>query len=84
MQKITYSECRQKFTRMLNKVSEDHAPLLITRERGEDAVLMSLSDFNAYAETAYLMSSANNAAELSMAINDLDNMKNIVKKDIIE
>lgn len=38
MQKITYSECRQKFTRMLNKVSEDHAPLLITRERGEDAV----------------------------------------------
>ena len=84
MQKITYSECRNKLASMLNKVSDDHAPLLITRERGEDAVLMSLSDFNAYAETAYLMSSTNNAAELSTAINDLDNMKKVVKKDIIE
>lgn len=84
MRKITYSECRNNLASMIKKVNEDHAPLLITRERGEDAVLMSLEDYNAYQETAYLMSSAKNAQALSEAIDDLNKMKNYVKKDIIE
>jgi len=56
----------------LDKVNEDHKPLLITRQNGKPAVVMSLDDFHAYEETAYLMASPKNAERLNQAIAEVE------------
>ena len=72
MQAITYTEARSNFAAMLDKVNDDHAPLLITRQRGKAAVLISLDDYEALDETAYLTRSPANAKALRDAIKRLD------------
>lgn len=52
----------------LDRVNEDHTPLLITRESGKPAIIMSLDEFNAYQETEYLRSSPKNAKRMDEAI----------------
>ena len=72
MKTTTYSDFRKNLTAMMNSVNEDHTPVLITRGgEAPPAVLISLEDFNAYAETAYLMSTKANAERLDRAIADL-------------
>lgn len=71
MDAVSYTRVRNNLAKILDKVNEDHAPLLITRQRGKPAVLMSLEDFDAYEETAYLLRSPRNAARLRRAIRAL-------------
>lgn len=72
MQAVTYTEARSNFAAMLDKVNVDHAPVLITRQRGAPAVLMSLEDFSAWEETSYLLRSPANASRLKDAITRLN------------
>lgn len=46
--------------------------MLITRQNGKPAVVMSLKDFQAYEETAYLLASPKNAARLQQAILEVE------------
>jgi antitoxin YefM len=58
----------------LDRLAEDHDPLLITRENGKPAVLLiSLEDFASWEETEYLLHSPLNAERLLTAVRDLDN-----------
>ena len=58
---------------ILDRVTNDHEPVLITRDRGKPAaVLISLEDFASYEETAYLLRSPKNAERLRKAIENLD------------
>ncbi|MGB8636253.1 MAG: type II toxin-antitoxin system prevent-host-death family antitoxin [Rhodanobacteraceae bacterium] len=68
MENISYSAFRSHLAKMLDKVNEDHAPLLVTRRSGKPAVLVSLEDFLSYEETAYLMASPKNAERLNRAV----------------
>ncbi|MFG1377185.1 type II toxin-antitoxin system Phd/YefM family antitoxin [Xanthobacter autotrophicus] len=73
MRTTSYSELRRNLAAMLDSVTEDHAPVLITRERGKPAaVLMSLEDFASYEETRYLLRNPRNADRLMEAVTDLD------------
>jgi len=72
MQVLNYSEARANFALMLDKVNEDHAPILITRQGGKPAVLISLDDYNAWQETDYLMYSPANRRMLRQAMDELD------------
>ncbi|MBV8594370.1 MAG: type II toxin-antitoxin system prevent-host-death family antitoxin, partial [Caulobacteraceae bacterium] len=54
------------------KVVADHAPVVITRQRAESVVMVSLADWNAIEETARLFSSPTNAARLMEAVAELD------------
>jgi antitoxin YefM len=45
--------------------------VIITRQRGKPAVLISLDDFNSYVETDHLLSSPKNAAQLAKSVHDL-------------
>ena len=65
MHTISYSAFRARLAGTLDKVNEDHQLVLITRQKGKPAVIMSLEDFHAYQETAYLMASPKNAARLN-------------------
>ena len=57
METINYSAFRTRLTSVLDKVNQDQKPLLITRQNGKPAVLMSLDEFHAYRETARLAES---------------------------
>ncbi len=71
MEAITYSHTRQHLAEIMDKVSDDRAPVLITRQNGNPVVMMSLQDFNALEETAYLMRSPKNAKRLMESIEQL-------------
>jgi antitoxin YefM len=82
MDAITYTAVRNNLSKTMDKVNEDHAPVIITRQNGSSAVLMSLDDFNAFEETAYLMRSPANAARLSKAVMDVAKGKVKARKPI--
>lgn len=77
MDTMSYSAFRNHLASTLDKVNDDHKPLLITRQNGKPAVVMSLDDFHAYEETAYLMASPKNAERLNQAIAEVEAGKTI-------
>lgn len=72
MDTISYSNFRSHLASTLDKVNDDHVPIIITRQNGKPAVLISLEDFKSYEETAYLMASPKNAMRLNQAITEID------------
>ena len=54
MKALTYSHTRQHLAEVMRQVNEDRAPVIVTTQRGEPVVIMSLADYNALEETAYL------------------------------
>jgi antitoxin YefM len=72
MDVMSYSALRNNLASALDKVNEDHVSILITRQNGKPAVMMSLDDFKSYEETAYLMSNAKNAERLNQAIIEIE------------
>jgi antitoxin YefM len=83
MNTMSYSVFRSRLASVLNRVNEDHQPVLITRQNGKPAVVISLEDFKAYEETAYLMASPKNAARLNQAIAEIEQGKSL-KRDLFE
>ena len=84
MDTMSYSAFRAQLATTLDKVNDDHKPVLITRQNGKPAVLISLEDFQAYEATAYLMASPKNAARLNQAIAEVESGKLLVKELIEE
>ncbi|OLO03378.1 MULTISPECIES: type II toxin-antitoxin system prevent-host-death family antitoxin [Salinicola] len=72
MDTLSYSAFRSHLAKTLDKVNDDHAPILITRQNGKPAIVMSVEDFKSYEETAYLMASPKNAERLSQAIAEIE------------
>lgn len=83
MRTVSYSEARQNLSSTMIQTIEDRTPVLITRQNGESCVLMSLDEYNALEETAYLMRSPRNARRLMDAIESLKDGQGI-ERDIIE
>lgn len=64
---ISYTQLRNRLAKTLDKVTQDRAPVLITRQKGKPAVLISMEDYAALEETVYLLRSPKNAARLHAA-----------------
>ncbi len=80
----SFSEARANLKRVMDSVVDDHVPMIITRSKGkEPVVMMSLSDWRGWDETAYLLSSPSNAARLRESIEQLNAGKGI-ERDLIE
>ena len=77
MDAIRYSNFRSHLAETLDKVNEDHVPIMITRQNGKPAVIISLEDFKSYEETAYLMASPKNATRLNQAIAEIEAGKTV-------
>ena len=84
MDTISYSAFRTNLASVLDKVNDDHKPVLITRQGGKPAVVISLEDFQAYEETAYLMASPKNAARLTQAMAEVESGHSVVRELIEE
>ena len=83
MDTMSYSSFRSHLASTLDKVNDDHKPVLITRQNGKPAIVMSLEDFKAYEETAYLMASPKNAARLNQAIAEAE-AGTTVQRELVE
>jgi len=83
MEVSTYTQVRKNFATVIDKVCDDHMPLIVTRQKGRAAVLISLEDYNSLRETLYLLSSRNNADRLLKSIQDAEEGK-LLSKTLIE
>lgn len=68
MRVISFSDARSRLKAILDQVVSDSDYTIITRRDAEDAVVMSLDQFNGLMETVHLLKSPANAAHLSKSI----------------
>ena len=72
MNAVTYSQARENLAKTMDKVCDDHSPIIITRKNQRSVVMISLEDYEALEETAYLLRSPKNARRLLEAIAELE------------
>jgi len=80
---ITYTAARQNLAKTMEKVCNDHSPVIVTRKSSNSVVIMSLEDYEALEETAYLLRSPKNTRRLIESIAQLENGKG-TEKELIE
>ena len=68
MTAITYTAARENFASTMDRVCDDRDPVIITRNRDQAVVMLSLDDYESLQETAYLLRSPANAKRLFDAI----------------
>src|SRR5881396_3135294 len=80
MKSITYTAARENLAKTINRVCEDNAPVVITRNRDQAVVMLSLSEYESLEETAHLLRSPENAKRLLRSIEQLERRKGVRKK----
>ena len=80
MKSITYTAARENLAATMDQVCEDRAPVVITRKRDQAVVMLSLEDYNAMEETAYLLRCPANARRLLASIKELESGRGRVHK----
>ena len=79
MNAISYTAARENLASTMDRVCSDHTPVIITRNRDQSVVMLSLEDFESLEETAYLMRSPTNAKRLLEAIHALESGQGVVR-----
>lgn len=72
MDAISYTAARANLASTMKKVCDDHSPVIITRKSESPVVMLSLEDYQAMEETAYLLRSPANARQLLDSITELE------------
>ena len=80
MKSITYTAARENLASTINRVCEDHAPVVITRNRDQSVVMLSLAEYESLQETAYLLRSPANARRLLASLESIKRGKVLRKK----
>ena len=75
MEAIPYSTLRSNLAREMDRVVEDHTPIIVTRKARASVVMISLDDYEALAETSYLLRAPKNARRLLESIAELESGK---------
>ena len=80
MDAITYTAARANLASTMDRVCQDHEPLIITRNGEQSVVMLSLEDFSALEETAYLLRNPANAKRLLAAVEQLSQGRGVERK----
>ena len=80
MKSISYTAARENLASTIDRVCEDHAPIVITRNRDQAVVMLSLAEYESLQETAYLLRSPANAMRLMKAVATLNRGKGVKHK----
>jgi antitoxin YefM len=83
MAHVSYSELRNNLASCMEKVCDDRAPLVVTRQNARSVVIMSEQDYEGLMETVHLLKSPANAARLLRSIKDADRGK-LKKRETVE
>ena len=79
MDAITYSAARANLATTMDRVCNDHEALIITRNGEQSVVMLSLEDFQALEESAYLLRNPANAKRLLSAVGQLNAGKGVAR-----
>ena len=80
MNAITYTAARENLASTMDRVCIDRDPVIITRNRDQAVVMISLEDYEALEETAYLLRSPANAKRLIASIEAAEPGNTVLKK----
>ena len=83
MNAIPYTRLRANLACEMDRVCEDHAPIIVTRQASSSVVMISLDDYEALEETSYLLRSPRNARRLLESIEELEAGRGI-ERDLAE
>jgi antitoxin YefM len=75
MNAITYTAARENLASTMDQVCRDRAPMIITRNRDQAVVMISLDEYEALEATAHLLRSPANARRLLESIRSLESGK---------
>ncbi len=75
MDAISYTYARKNLAQTMNRVCEDHDPVIITRRNNKAVVMMSIEDYEFLNETAYLLRNPRNAQRLMESIDEFESGK---------
>ncbi len=79
MELTSYSIFRQRLKEFMDLVIDSSVPLVVSRAKGEDVVVMAKSDYESMQETLYLLSSSKNAQRLMESIEEYEEGKGLNK-----
>ena len=71
MKTLSYTAARAALAETINTVVRDRVPVII-RKKNDAVVMMNLDDYEAWAETVYLLKSPKNAKRLMTSIEALE------------
>ncbi len=80
MKAITYTAARENLAATMDRVCEDSEAVVITRNRDQAVVMISMAEYQALEETAYLTRSPANARRLHDAIQSMEKGRGRVRK----
>ena len=80
MDAISYTNVRANLASAMDRVCQDHEALIITRNGEQSVVMLSLEDYKALEETAYLLRTPANARRLLSAVGQLNAGKGVERE----
>jgi antitoxin YefM len=80
MKVVNFSDARNRLKSVLDEVANDRDYTIISRRDADDAVVMSLEQFNSLMETVHLLKSPANAAHLAKSIKQYQSGKTISRE----
>jgi antitoxin YefM len=79
MKALSYTALRSNLAKTMEKVCEDHEPIVITRKSEGAVVMLSLEDYESLEETTYLLRSPKNVKRLLESLSQLEEGRGMVK-----
>lgn len=80
MKAITYTAARENLAATMDRVCKDSEAVIITRNRDQAVVMLSMGEYQALEETAYLTRSPANARRLLDAVQSMAKGRGRVRK----
>ncbi|XKM12524.1 type II toxin-antitoxin system prevent-host-death family antitoxin [Orbaceae bacterium ac157xtp] len=83
MRHISYSKIRANLATTMDSVVNDCTPTLITRQNGQNCILMSFEEYSSLEETAKLLRSPANVKHLLRSLEQV-NSGQLKKSDLLD
>ena len=81
MKTANYTELRKNLSAYLDSVIDDCETVIINRDGNNAVVMMSLDEYNAIKETAYLLQSPAMITAIRKGAEDVENGRTVSQKD---
>ena len=79
MKTLSSTELRANLSAVMDRVNDDHEPVIVHRAKGKPVVMVSLEDWASMDETTYLLANPANRAHLKASLADAKAGRFVIK-----